>query len=102
MAKPVEMPKLGNTVEDCLLAKWVKAKGDPVAEGDVIAEIETDKATFELPAPAAGVLLERFFEEGALVPVFSNICVIGEPGESVAEFAPKAGEQRRTESPPRA
>lgn len=102
MAKPVEMPKLGNTVEDCLLAKWLKAKGDAVAAGDVIAEIETDKATFEVPAPIAGVLLERFYDEGSLVPVFSNICVIGAPGESVAEFAPVGVKESRVESPAQA
>jgi pyruvate dehydrogenase E2 component (dihydrolipoamide acetyltransferase) len=102
MAKPVEMPKLGNTVEDCLLAKWIKAKGDTVSAGDVIAEIETDKATFEVQAPAAGVLLERFVEEGALVPVFANICVIGEPGESVAEFAPGRVESGPAAGPARA
>lgn len=90
MATPVEMPKLGNTVEDCLLAKWTRAKGDAVSAGDTIAEIETDKATFEVSAPVTGVLLETFFPEGTLVPVFANICVIGEPGESVSEFAPKA------------
>jgi pyruvate dehydrogenase E2 component (dihydrolipoamide acetyltransferase) len=90
MATPVEMPKLGNTVEDCLLSKWMRAKGDAVSAGDVIAEIETDKATFEVPAPVGGVLLEAFFPEGALVPVFANICAIGEPGENVSEFAPKA------------
>jgi pyruvate dehydrogenase E2 component (dihydrolipoamide acetyltransferase) len=90
MAIAIEMPKLGNTVEECLLAKWTKAKGERVSEGEIIAEIETDKATFEVPAPASGVLLERFFDEGALVPVFTNICVIGAPGESTGEFAPKA------------
>jgi len=84
------MPKLGNTVEECLLAKWTRRKGDRVSEGDIIAEIETDKATFEVPAPASGAMLETFFEEGALVPVFANICVIGEPGESTGEFAPKS------------
>src|SRR4051812_5348752 len=90
MATPVEMPKPGNTVEDCLLSKWMKAKGERVATGDVIAEIETDKATFEVAAPAPGVLLETFFPEGALVRVFANIAVIGEPGDSTAEFAPVA------------
>ncbi len=88
MATPVEMPKLGNTVEDCLLSKWIKQKGDSVAAGEIVAEIETDKATFEVPAPAAGVLLATFFEEGSLAPVFTNICVIGEPGEDVSAFAP--------------
>ncbi len=82
------MPKLGNTVEECILASWKKKKGETVAEGEIIAEIETDKATFELAAPAAGTLLETFFSEGALIPVFTNICVIGSPGESAEQFRP--------------
>jgi pyruvate dehydrogenase E2 component (dihydrolipoamide acetyltransferase) len=89
MATAVEMPKLGNTVEDCLLAAWRKHKGDTVAAGDIIAEIETDKTNFDLTAPVDGVLLETFFEEGALVPVFTVICAIGSAGESVDEFLPK-------------
>lgn len=90
MAVPVEMPKLGNTVEECLLARWLKRPGESVSSGEVIAEIETDKATFELAAPAAGTMLEVFFGEGELVPVFTNICVIGEPGESADAFKPCA------------
>jgi pyruvate dehydrogenase E2 component (dihydrolipoamide acetyltransferase) len=90
MAVPVEMPKLGNTVEECLIAKWRKQKGEAVAAGDVVAEIETDKATFEVTAPVAGTLLETFFEEGSLVPVFTNIFVIGEAGESAEAFRPGA------------
>ena len=46
MATPVEVPKLGNTVEECLVSRWLKHKGDAVSAGDVVAEIETDKATF--------------------------------------------------------
>jgi len=80
------MPKLGNTVEECLLTAWRKTKGDPVQEGEVLADIETDKTTFELTAPAGGVLLETFFEAGALIPVFSTVCVIGAAGESVEAF----------------
>jgi pyruvate dehydrogenase E2 component (dihydrolipoamide acetyltransferase) len=90
MAIPVEVPKLGNTVEECLIAKWHKHKGDAVAAGEVVAEIETDKATFEVTAPADGTLLETFFAEGALVPVFTNLFVIGEAGESVDAFRPQA------------
>jgi pyruvate dehydrogenase E2 component (dihydrolipoamide acetyltransferase) len=86
MATPVEMPKLGNTVEECLLAKWKKNLGDLVASGEIIAEIETDKATFELAAPVDGTLLATFFDEGALIPVFANVCVIGSPGENVEQF----------------
>ena len=64
--------------------------GEAVAKGEIIADIETDKATFELAAPAAGTILEVFFADGDLVPVFTNVCVIGEPGESVEAFKPRA------------
>ncbi len=89
MATPVEMPKLGNTVEECILAGWRKKKGESVAEGDILADIETDKATFELTSPAGGTFLEAFFGEGSLVPVYANVCVIGAPGENVEAFRPK-------------
>src|SRR5262245_42691624 len=88
MATPVEAPKLGNTVEEVLVARWSKRKGDPVSAGDLVVEIETDKATFEVTAPVDGALLETFFEEGALVPVFTNLFVIGDPGESIEAFRP--------------
>lgn len=88
MATPIEMPKLGNTVEDCLLARWNKLAGDTVAEGDLLAEIETDKATFDLTSPVAGTLLATFFTAGDLVPVFTNVCVVGSPGESIEPFRP--------------
>src|SRR4051812_46821784 len=91
MATPVEVPKLGNTVEECIISRWVKLPGDTVSAGDVVAEIETDKATFEVTAPVSGTVLTTFFEEGALAPVFTNLFVIGDSGESVAEFQPTAG-----------
>ena len=89
MATAVELPQLGNTVEECLVTRWVKRKGDTVSPGDIVAEIETDKTTFEIAAPVAGTVLATFFEEGALVKVFTNICVIGQPGEDVAAFDPQ-------------
>src|SRR5947199_10322468 len=88
MATPVEAPKLGNSVEECLISRWVKHKGESVAAGDVVAEIETDKATFEVTSPVDGVLLESFFDEGALVPVFTNIFVIGKEGEDIESLRP--------------
>src|SRR3977135_1876553 len=91
MATPVEVPKLGNTVEECLISRWVKRKGDPVSAGGVVVEIETDKATFEVTAPVDGVVLAAFFEEGALVPVFTNLFVIGDSGEDVDAFRPEGG-----------
>ena len=89
MATPIEMPKLGNTVDECLLTRWRKRKGETVSAGEVVAEIETDKAAFDVAAPVGGSLLEIFFPEGTVVPVFTNICVIGEAGESVEGFRPR-------------
>jgi pyruvate dehydrogenase E2 component (dihydrolipoamide acetyltransferase) len=82
------MPRQGNTVESCLLNVWTKAEGDFVESGEVIAEIETDKATFELEAPAGGVLLKKFFAEGEDIPVLTVIGAIGEAGENVDALAP--------------
>jgi pyruvate dehydrogenase E2 component (dihydrolipoamide acetyltransferase) len=89
MATAVEVPKLGNTVEECVIAKWRKHKGESVVAGDVVADIETDKATFEVAAPVSGTLLATFFEEGALVPVFTNLFVIGAPDENAEAFRPQ-------------
>ena len=91
----VELPKLGNTVEDCLITRWVKHAGDAVTAGDVIAEIETDKTTFEITAPADGVVLQTLYEEGSLVPVFETLCVIGERGETVDAGTRDAGHGTR-------
>ncbi len=91
MATPLEMPKAGNTVEECIISRWTKRTGDIVSVGDVVAEIETDKATFEITAPAAGMLLDTFFDEGALVPVFTTVAVIGRAGEDIEAFRPSRG-----------
>ncbi len=99
MPTPVEVPKLGNTVEECLISRWAKRKGDAVAAGELVAEIETDKATFEVTAPVDGTLLETFFPEGALVPVYTNLFVIGEPTESAESFRPKAPEAAPAAAP---
>ena len=90
MAVPVELPKLGNTVEECIVSAWFKTPGDAVAEGEVLVEVETDKASFEVTAPAAGTLLATFFAEGDLVPVFTTLAVVGEPGEDPEPFRPGA------------
>jgi pyruvate dehydrogenase E2 component (dihydrolipoamide acetyltransferase) len=90
MATPVEVPKLGNTVEECIVAQWRKRTGDAVMAGDVVAEIETDKATFEVTTPVDGVVLATFFDEGALVPVFTNLFVVGSIGEDTSAFVPRS------------
>jgi pyruvate dehydrogenase E2 component (dihydrolipoamide acetyltransferase) len=89
MATPIEMPKLGITVEECLLTRWNKRKGDKVSAGETVAEIETDKTAFDLAAPIDGIILDIFFNEGEIVPVFANVCVIGEVGESIDQFRPQ-------------
>lgn len=88
MATAVELPQFGTTVAECIITRWVKQKGDAVAAGELVAEIETDKTTFEITAPVAGTMLETFFDEGAVVPVFTRICVIGVDGESADGFRP--------------
>ena len=97
MAVAVEIPKLGNTVEECLISRWLKEEGQTVAAGEPVVEIETDKTSFEVEAPIDGTLLARFFNKGALVPVFTKLFVIGNPGESVEEFRPQ-GEGARASS----
>ncbi len=89
MATPIIMPKQGQSVESCIIAKWHKQKGDAVAEGDILFTYETDKATFDEEAKVSGTLLDVFYAEGDDVPCLLNVCVIGAEGESTAEFAPE-------------
>jgi pyruvate dehydrogenase E2 component (dihydrolipoamide acetyltransferase) len=86
MAIPVLMPRQGQSVETCILGQWYKSVGETVKTGDILFSYETDKASFEEEAKADGILLAVFFNEGDEIPVLSNIAVIGQPGESYAEF----------------
>ena len=88
MATPIVMPKAGNSVEECLLTTWRVKPGDCVKVGDIVADIETDKAAFEIESPAAGTVLALFWSEGDLVPVMQNLGVIGSAGEEVTAFRP--------------
>lgn len=88
MAQAVVMPKLGNTVESAILLTWHVAVGETVAAGELLCEIETDKAALEVESHVSGVVLARFFEEGDEVSVLENIAVVGQVGESFAEFMP--------------
>jgi pyruvate dehydrogenase E2 component (dihydrolipoamide acetyltransferase) len=89
VAQPVIMPKQGQSVESCIISKWYKKKGDQIKIGDLLFNYETDKASFDEEAKVSGMLLEIFCEEGEDVPVFTNVCVIGTPGEKIDEFNPK-------------
>jgi len=84
MATAVVLKKLSWTMEEGLLGKWIKHEGDQVKEGEPLCEIETEKATDELQAPASGTLLKITFGEGSSIPVNSVIAVIGTPGEDIS------------------
>ena len=75
MATPIIMPRQGQSVESCILTEWKVSVGDTVAEGDVLAVIETDKASFDLESTAAGKILALFWEADDDVPVLANVAV---------------------------
>lgn len=81
MATKVVMEALSPTMEEGRLVEWKKQEGEAVAVGDVLAEVETDKAVMELVARAGGTLLKHIVEAGSTVPVSEPVAVIGEPGE---------------------
>jgi len=84
MSTDVIMPALGFDMTEGLLARWLKNEGDPVEKGQAIAEIETEKATVEIEAAAAGILARIIVHAGETVPVGTVIGVIAEAGEEVA------------------
>ncbi|HEY9384649.1 MAG TPA: biotin/lipoyl-containing protein, partial [Gemmatimonadales bacterium] len=84
MATKIVMEALSPTMEEGRLVEWKKREGEAVAVGDVLAEVETDKAVMELVARAAGTLLKQLVAAGATVPVSSPVGWIGSAGESVA------------------
>ena len=95
MVTPVIIPRLGNTVESCIIGSWGKKEGEKIKKGDTLLEIETDKTTFEVEAPADGILLGAFFKEGDIVPVLTNIAVIGDKGEEFESYRPKPEEAKK-------
>ncbi len=88
------MPKQGQSVESCIVSEFKKKPGDSVKVGDVLFGYETDKATFEEESQVEGTVLAIFYKDGDEIPCLSNVMVIGEPGESFAEFAPSATQGR--------
>lgn len=83
MAELINMPRLSDTMEEGTVAKWYKKVGDTVKEGDILAEIETDKATMEFESFQEGELLHIGIEEGGTAPVDSLLAIIGEKGEDI-------------------
>src|SRR5438105_10231308 len=94
----IQMPKLSDTMTEGTLVSWKKKKGDRVSAGEVLAEIETDKATMEWEATDDGVLTEIYVEEGGKVNVGDRIAFIGEEGEEAPPAEEKQKEEKEAEA----
>jgi pyruvate dehydrogenase E2 component (dihydrolipoamide acetyltransferase) len=81
MAHILIMPRQGNTVESCIIMDWKVKEGDPVTAETTVCDVETGKATFEVPAGASGTVLKILHAVGGDVPVLEPIAVIGAAGE---------------------
>ncbi|MGB2501891.1 MAG: 2-oxo acid dehydrogenase subunit E2 [Flavobacteriaceae bacterium] len=86
MAEIINMPRLSDTMEEGTVATWFKKVGDTVNEGDILAEIETDKATMEFEAFYSGELLHIGIQEGGTAPVDTLLAIIGEKGEDISSY----------------
>ena len=100
MAVKVEMPKLSDTMEQGVIAKWNVEEGDEVESGDVIAEVETDKATMEVEVFDAGTILKILADEGDAVPLGKVMAVIGEEGEDISDILEEDAESAEETSEP--
>lgn len=97
MAEVIKMPRLSDTMEEGVVAKWLKQKGDKVEEGDILAEIETDKATMEFESFYEGTLLHIGIEEGETAPVDNLLAIIGEEGEDISGLLDGSGSEKKAE-----
>jgi pyruvate dehydrogenase E2 component (dihydrolipoamide acetyltransferase) len=86
MAEIIRMPKMSDTMEEGVISSWLKKVGDQVKSGDILAEVETDKATMELESYDDGILLHIGIKSGESVPVNDVIAIIGEKGENIKEI----------------
>lgn len=98
MAEVVTMPRLSDTMEEGTVAKWHKKVGDKVSEGDLLAEIETDKATMDFESFQEGTLLHIGIEEGSTAPVDSILAILGEEGEDISGLLDGDSGSAKTES----
>jgi len=99
MAKIITMPRLSDTMTEGVVAKWLKKVGDKISEGDILAEIETDKATMEFESFNSGTLLHIGINEGETAPVDALLAIIGTAGEDIAPLL-NASKQAATTAAP--
>ena len=90
MAHSFKLPDLGEGLTEGEVARWLVAEGDAIAEDDPLVEIQTDKATVEIPSPYAGTVLKIVTAAGEIAPVGAVLVVIGDPGEAIEAAAPTA------------
>lgn len=99
MAEIIRMPKMSDTMEEGVIAGWLKKVGDEVKSGDILAEVETDKATMELESYDDGFLLHVGVKDGESVPVDGVIAIIGEKGENIDDILKEvSNEQNNNEA----
>src|SRR6185436_4043500 len=91
MAKVIGLPKLSPTMEEGTLVRWVKQEGEALEVDDLIAEVETDKATMEFRSFDAGVLLKQLAPEGATLAPDQPVAIIGKQGDDISALLASAG-----------
>src|SRR5678816_2615324 len=101
MATDVLMPKLSDTMEEGKILKWLKQPGDRVKSGDLLAEVETDKANMEIESFDEGVVQELKVKEGDSAPVGAVIAVLGAEGEAAAPSKPAAKKDESKKDEPK-
>ncbi len=99
MAETITMPKLGFDMQEGTLVRWVRNEGENINKGDVLAEIETDKATVEVESSASGVVRKLLVDQGAVVPVGSPIAIVGDKDEKISESETAAAKQAKPSAP---
>ncbi|MDD4870481.1 MAG: dihydrolipoamide acetyltransferase family protein [Kiritimatiellae bacterium] len=99
MAQVLILPKLGQTMEEGAIVKWHKKEGDPVKKGDIVFEIETDKAALEVESFFEGTLLKILLNEGITVPVNTPVGYVGQPGEKLPDAPPTVAPVAKPEVP---
>jgi len=101
MAQKLELPALGQSMEEGTITRWFKAEGESVQKGETLYEVMTDKVNIEVESPVAGTLRKILAEVDAFVPVGDPVAILGEPGEDIsALLGASAGEEALTPQPP--
>src|SRR5436190_1539036 len=97
MAQIIGLPKLSPTMEEGVLVRWTKKEGDKVSPGDLVAEVETDKANMDFNIEDEGTLLKLLVKEGETVKLGAPVAIIGKPGEDVSDLMKKP--EKKAEKP---